>query len=537
MSTYESLSSLKGETALKKEQELFGELFARLRDAVLNRMFDLRPERAMRRRIYLIVLLLISGFLIALSHPNYSLGLWTGHLREIFQYSFNPTYAAGFPGNPYSNFAIFVWRAFTDPYTMQYLPVLLAPFFIALQSAALYLADVFELEDIRVARKFVSEVALSGSDETIRISQGEITEESRLSPNYLIGGPGKVVVDLDSAVLFEKPDGTPRVIGPTAKEPGSMATLEGFERFRQAIDLRDHFIELRDQNEKSPSVMGRSLDGIPVVATDVRLMFSVYRNGKTPTPLSPYPFSPRAIEQLVYNSTSRVTPDQPNPSSYEFSWINNMIGLVRGELGKFMSQRNLTEYLASIGKPELERARAQEVDIAEQARQHTVPAEEAPQLREVNPAPEFTPRSQVTSLFSQFTEKFSGSARQRGVELHWIGVGTWRTPIESIPEKHLEAWKLSHENLARGSEGAMKKHEKEAILQRTVALIQDVPVGVYHKLKDNDQDRTKAMRSLLLAYQQQLHEAAESMRSRGEAVPPHIEDALRHINSLFGHVI
>ena len=525
MTTVASVSPL-GETALQKEQELFGELFARLRDAFLNRIFDLRPNRAARRRWYLIFLFLFTAFLITLTHENYSIGRWAQHIQDIFLYLLNPLFAANFVGNPYENFLRFVWRAFTDPYTLQYLPILLASFFIALQSAALYLADVFELEDVRVARRFVRGVALSGSNETIRITQGDISEESRELPTYLIGGPGKVVVDLDSVALFEKPDGTPRVIGPTGKEPGGSATLEGFERFRQAIDIRDHYADL--------SVTSRSRDGIPVTATDVHMMFSVHRGGKKAAAEFPYPFNEKAVQQLIYKALSRVTPDLINPSTHEFSWIGNMIALIRSELGGFMSQHNLTEYLASIGMPEFERAKAQEATIAEQARQLSVPVEEVPKAQEVRPAPDFTPRREITNLFSQFAQKFSDTARDRGVELHWIGVGTWKTSVEIVPEKHLEAWKLSQDNLLRESKDALDKWEKDAIIQKMLILIQDVPVAAYQKATGDEREHNNAMKSLLLAYRQQLVEAAEFMQAKGERVSPGIVQAMKIITEAMG---
>lgn len=505
------------ETALQKELELFGELFARLRDTFLNRVFDLKPERAARRRAYLILLFFFVGFLITLTHDNYSLGRWAQYARDIFLYLFNPVYAANYVGNPFENFLRFAWAAFTDPYTLQYVPILLASFFIALQSAALYLADVFELEDVRVARRFVRAVALSGSNDIIRISQGEISEQSRESPTFLIGGPGRVIVDLDSAALFEKPDGTPRVIGPTAR-----ATLEGFERFRQAIDVRDHYADLQ--------VQSRSRDGIPVTATDVRMMFSVHRDNKKPTEF-PYPFSEKAIKQLVYQAASRVTPELPNPSTHEFSWIHNMIGLISSELSGFMSQHNLTEYLASIGAPEYERAKAQEAMIAAQASQLNIPAEDDPKAQVVT---EFTPRREISNLFGQFAKKFSDRARERGVELHWIGVGTWKTPAEIVPEKHLEAWKLSQENLFRESPGVLERLEKEAIVQKMVTLIQDVPVAAYQKAASDEREHINAMKTLLLAYRQQLVEAAEFMEEKGETVPPNIVQAINIIAKTMG---
>jgi hypothetical protein len=73
-----------GESPLQKEQKLFRELFSRLIDAFLNRIFDLRPEKAARRRVYLIFLFLISGFLISLRF--YPLPMWAKYVQDIFSY-------------------------------------------------------------------------------------------------------------------------------------------------------------------------------------------------------------------------------------------------------------------------------------------------------------------------------------------------------------------------------------------------------------------------------------------------------------------
>jgi hypothetical protein len=516
-----------GESNLKKELRLFSELFSRLIDAILNRMFDLRPEKASRRLWYLFVLFVIAVFLISLLY--FPLAWWTQRFRDIFSYLLNPDFAASYPGNPFKNLIILSAQAFTDPRIFQYFPIFLASFFIALQCAALYLADIFELDYVQVARRFIWAVALSGSEEVIRVSQGEVADEYRLSPAYLIGGPGKVIVDLDSVSLFEKPDGTPRVIGPTSKESHGRASLEGFERFRQAIDTRDQYVDL--------SVKSRSLDGIVVSATDVRLMFSIYRGGAKPSVEQPYPFSKEAVEQIIYKATSRVTPELAYPSTYEFSWVNKMISLIRSELGKFMGRHRLSAYLASIGMPEIAKLKQREDAIVEQAQKLTQSEQGFLGLLEQKTVPEFQPRYKITNLFTKFADEFTKKAQSSGVELHWIGVGTWKTPTGLIPEKHLEAWKLSNDNLYRESEEVLRDLEKEAILQKMVSLIQDVPVAAYLNTSSVDRENKKAMRSLLIAYHQQLLEAIEFMRSRGEAVPPSIEEAVAHINNMFGHFL
>jgi len=529
------LGSTTAETTLQKELRLFNELFSRLVNAFLNRIFDLRPEKAARRLWYLIVLFLVSGFLISLR--LFPLYLWGQHVQDIFVYLLKSPYPQYFPGNPFVNLFGFIDQVFTDPRIFQYFPIFLASFFIALQCAALYLTDIFELEHASVARKFIWGVALSGSEENVRVSHGDIPDEHRQSPTYLIGGPGKVIVDLDSVSLFEKPDGTPHVIGSTGKEPRGRAALEGFERFRQAIDTRDHYVDLRDQDPRSRSVESRSLDGIRIIATDVRLMFSIYRGGAKPSGENPYPFSKEAAEQIIYQATSRVTPELPNPSTYEFSWINKMIGLIRSELVAFMSKHKLTAYLAGIGTPEFEKFKRREEAIVEQAQKLTQSEHDFLLPKEQKTPPEFQSRYKITNLFTQFADEFTKKARSSGVELHWIGVGTWKTPAEIVPEKHLEAWKLSNENLYRESSEVLGQLEKEAILQKTIVLIQDVPIAARLKATSDEKEHKKATRSLLLAYHQQLLEAAEFMRAKGEAVPPNIEEAIAHINNMFGHFL
>jgi len=571
------------ENATQREQRMFSELFDRLINALLNRLFDLSPRSATRRMSYLTVIFLLVGILITLSY--YPLNLWIDRIREILWYLLNSTYAVSYVGNPFTKFTDLAIKAITDAHVLQYFPIFLAPFFIALHLAALYLADIFELEDVAVARSFVREVALSGSDETIHISQGTIAEQDRQSPNYLIGGPGKVIVELDSVALFEKADGTPHVIGPTGKEPGGKAVIDGFERFRQAIDIRNHHVDL--------SVTSRSLDGMPIMATDVRLMFSIDRGDNNPQQSAeyPYPFNPKAIERIVYSSTSKVTPDQKNPSKYEFVWTPKMLSLIRGRLSAFMSEKNLAEYLASIGMPEFEKLQKREDDIANDVRQLTQPDDESFKAKTLKPLPDFTPRHKVTNLFAQFTE----TAHINGVELHWIGVGTWKTALEKdiVSEKHLDAWELSQSNLKSGNLEALNKAESEAIFKKMEELIKAVPItafdnlfnefkqtkkgknasrrkdGGHHKAENfvlnvnkgefedsilealdyyiehkeekkpetehiNNLDHSNDMRTLLLEYRNQFMETIEFMRAKKEAVPPKLIEAVVYIEKQMG---
>lgn len=520
-------------TPLQEEISRFEETFSLLIDLFLNRIFDLKPQKASNRMKYLTFLFIMSGFVISMiASPEHSLSQWISHAQALFLYLFNQDIAreAANQGKNYVNeFIVFTQDALTNPQTLQYLPILLASFFIAQYSAALYLADIFELNDISVARKFITEVALTGSDEVIRISAGEILAEHRQSPNYLIGGPGKVIVDLDSVALFEKPDGTPHVIGPTGSESKGRATLEGFERYRQSIDLREHFAPLRDQDEKSRSISSRSLDGIPVSAVDVQIIFSIFRDNKKPTNELQYPYSQKAVEDLIYKSSSKVTPDLSQSSSYSFIWENVATGMIRGELSKFMSERNLAEYLASYGTPEVQKAKDRETAIALE-KQRVLPAfETAPSAEPVLDAPPFMSRDKIMDLFNQFSSNFAKTASKRGIEFTWTGLGTWKTPMEIVTEMHIEAWKLSKENILRGDNEYIIRKGLEAGLQTSLAMIQSVPLEIYQDLIQTSPRRDEVASSLLEEYQRQLSDVKDSLERNNRRIPPTLIAAIAYL--------
>ncbi len=343
-------SRSQAETQLQKEGRLFREQLKRVANCALNKTFDLTVNGSRRRNRSLILLFITLGIFFTLR--AHSLADWGNELSLVLQYMFNPSIAEVSRDTP-TQFFEFTFGAIFAPRTLRYLPVFILPFVIALRSAAIYLADIFEIENPNIAQDFIMQVALTGSRNKIRIGNGEVLESDRKLPIYLIGGPGQVVVELDTAALFEKPNGQPRVIGPTVK---GKANLEGFERFREAIDLRDQYTD-------PMAVKSRSLDGIPVTAQDVRLLFSVARGNQERSAMNPHPFSEKAIEKLVYGQVSRVVMTGPYPSEPSSSWTGTVSGLIRSELGGFMSRHRLADYLASIGSPEVEKARQREEQI------------------------------------------------------------------------------------------------------------------------------------------------------------------------------
>ena len=513
---------------LQYESEILAQNIRRVRDHFLNSTFDLTLEGAQSRKRTLIILFLVAGFLIALfTHP---IGDWIIALRNLFIWALNPLVRQSFTTNPVSDLIVLAVGSVSNLF--RYFAILVFPYWAAVHAASLFLADIFE-KPTEIARTFIGQVALGGAGETIQIRDGEFIDKE-LSRIYAIGGPGFVSVDRNSAAIFEKPDGRPHVIGPTVYGD---VRLDGFERFRSVIDLRDQHIDMRDLANRE--VVSRSLDGIPVSAIDVSMRFSVWRGVEKPRSLTdPNPFKDdQVIQDLVYNQELPVAkvpkprdtpPDIPSPVGASAS------EMIRSELARFMSERRLSEFLASYGAVEVQAAREQTQSILQKTQEVIPPGEPAPEINEPGEAPSFTPRSDISA---RFNEGFTLDANRRGLQLEWLGVGTWKTPANIVPEHHLEAWKLSLDNDARGSEGAIEQVARDAQHFKTIQIVQNAPLARFRDiLQAPGMKHREATKRLLVSYLEQLTEARELMSrkdtDRMRADLPRVEDAIDYITDL-----
>jgi hypothetical protein len=372
-------------------------------------------------------------------------------------------------------FSVDVWR---------HLIVLALGLWVGLRMASIYLDDIFELNNVYTAEHFLREAVFPGPYHMITIKDGDVAPHDQDSPVYKIGGPGVVDVHMENVALFEKVDGRPHVIEPSRSR---MEVLEGFERLRAVIDLRDQVLEL-------PVVEGRTQDGIPVQAQDVRLVFSVYRGEQQPgegkTYTDPMPFDKQAVEALVYKQGTG-------------SWYNAMRGLIISELRDFISRHTLSEFLSNADPKK--------------------------------PGSEFVPRDQLTQLFYDFTHGFSRRAAERGVQLSWIGVGTWVTPSEIIPSRHLDAWKLSSENRARRNPGILEGIRKEARTAELLHLVDDL-LANFHRWSAGEEKLPEKMmiRKLLLLYRERLRHAQELYAAADGPDQPDVDEVLRYLSFVTG---
>ena len=261
----------------------------------------------------------------AASYRRISLLLIGGSVWAILAYILHPFVPNS---DPMLSFLLYPFRALCAANVFKHVLIGAFVFWLAYRTAGIYLDDIFELNNIRITERFIRQSAFASQYDVLEIKDGDVSLNDQKSPIFLIGGPGKVRVYLENAALFEQLGGMPNVIGPTtskssknarsdqpvgnsilARSRGLLAAMirfdrdqygnkkdgarviSSFERIRRVIDLRDQVQEI--------SVNARTRDGIPVQVKNMRVIYSVRRDGQEPTLERPYPFNQEAVESLV----------------------------------------------------------------------------------------------------------------------------------------------------------------------------------------------------------------------------------------------
>lgn len=372
---------------------------------------------------------------------------------------------------------------------LKYVPMLMVVNSIARMMAAKYLADIYEIENEEMADNFIEHVTFGqGGGPLLVIEDGEIEEKDEHSQLILIGGPGRIQVNLDSAALLEKVDGTPEVIYPKK----GFWQLGSFERIREIGDSdtlgeREYaIINLREQRIKNLRVMARTKDGIPVEARDVKIKFSVLKDDN-----DDFLCEEKAIRALVYQQTT-ITPEEKIVGGVGFPWNTTIIPLVITEIEKVISSHTADEIAVGIGQKELE-INADIEKTAAQARVDVTGKHALPTAAKNAAAVAVASREKINSRF--YEDPFKSKAAAMGVHVTWIDIGTWQ-PIGSIREKIRNTWDMARENLKKHGIVKKMRHNRETL--ETLSLIDAVinpPYGSLNLANDPKEKQAAAMRN------------------------------------------
>ncbi|HWQ05389.1 MAG TPA: hypothetical protein VN452_08540 [Longilinea sp.] len=480
--------------------------------------------------------------------------------------------------------------------TLSRLITFFVPAWLAIEIAAIYLMDIFELPKSSIGREFISRAAFAFPQMEMLVINNEALSRKQLDlPVIRIGGPSLVQVNVEFVAVFERINGAFHPISPNlriqkhtrpfpqkiidflaryfsvfvesssdnpnrpARPNGTLgkqqylpaiSTLDGFERLRQIIDLRDQTACF--------SIEARTNDGILINVKDLRLIFSVWRGVDQTSLGRPYPFRRQAVYSLTYqNSLGEL-------------WSFTMQRLVQEELIRFISEHTLGELLAAIGEPEIQRQVAMENAIhrkiwsnrryVRSRRMHSQPLfphrpknyhksiplpfrehKHARQPRfqrfysftsaQFPVAPNFIPRPQLSNFFRNFANGFPERARIHGVRLEWIDIGSFSTNEQVILNQHIEAWRITAENLVRGSSQVLDELRRQSTNQEITSMLQSMPILSFVQLQKQKVKTEDAIFELVGMYSAVLKSARENLRNQGKPMPVGLENAFSAIRT------
>lgn len=465
---------------------------------------------------HILELTLVTARLRGLVTFGFLLFLWTvyGFVRHPFPNLGGALVGLLVPANvpegisPFAYLLVPILRAYFSPDVLVHVIAMVLPFFLALEFAAIYQADIYELPRVGIARKFIFQSSFGIPDyQTLRITDETIGPDQKRSPMILIGGPGVVSPNLEYAVVFERPDGSPHFI--RAGMPKSQRTLIGFERLRRIIDTRDHTFHY-------DSLVGRTKDGIKINIQDINLLFSIWRSSTNNPIEQPYPAYRRDVYWLTYH--------QPTEK-----WSLAMTELVEEHMLRFIQQNNFGSLLAAVGEPEIRRQIDLETTIQgeswrEPLRRPLIFIFHREMPRQA-PVPDFVPRPQLSNFFRGFTQEFPLAARQRGLRLEWINVGTWQTPEAIILDQHVEAWQKTTENLARGNPRVLDEVRNQARIREYTRIIQQNILLSYARFASQGFSDERIIYEMLKLYEEKLSFIRSKYLQQNRPVPPSLNTA------------
>jgi hypothetical protein len=396
--------------------------------------------------------------------------------------------------------ALNVTSYFFSPSALMHILPIIAGLWLGIRIGSHYLADLYEPGSFSNVNRYLRSALWGLHYETIQIRSNGLDEIDAASPLLRIGGPGYLDIHLGFAAIVESRERQPIIYG-----AGNRRFIRGFERLRDVVDLRD---QLR-QIDKIRAV---TRDGIEVYARDAQMVFRVYSGAQPRSLTNPYPYTNDALIRLVYNHP--VTRDGVQ------KWDSILPDLVRQEICAFVGSLTLEEFLALQPVPS-------------PASQELLPQKNPAEPRSANGI--HIPRRQLTERFH--TSAVRRRLRENGLELAWVGVGTWQIhaqrpiePLSTDPGKTIIAtWRDLQRAQAHRSPQYLERYRKHRFNQTCIHLLQTV-INTWENDELHGPYRNWA---LLRVFYEQFDLIGQSLIGGSEVEPPlDYQTMLNHLKSI-----
>lgn len=341
----------------------------------------------------------------------------------------------------------------SEVFSAKYFGHLIATFlsiWIGLRAASLAQSAIYSLDSVGKSQNHILANAFGLFHKEVDLQNTDTANKNIVFRN--IGGPAKLIIPMESAVILESSWGTLRSAGPQE----SLTELAGFERSRLIIDLRDQVVDI--------NLSARTKDGVRTKVEGARAVFSISRGAKEASLSNPYPFSKQAALRIA-----RQIENIPGASNNQSS-MGNPVGhhggrFIEQELQAFIGEFWLGELLAAPKEQSLE---------IEGGQSHL-----------------FLARDLIRKQFIEYSRK---RAIEQGIQINWIDIGTWK--VDELAQGILQDYQDENvDQLSFLEENPLEQSKNEEINRLLTELVK---VDSQNNLAANNNENIQSQ--MLAAY-------------------------------------
>jgi hypothetical protein len=385
----------------------------------------------------------------------------------------------------------------------------------------------------------------------LSIRNGTISKNKPHQTLQTVGGPGYVVIDKNSAAVFEQPNGDFLILRDSSGCYHGRHYIEPFTKLRQVFDLRP-------QSSTIASISSRTKDGIVVKVEDMELSYGLSK---------PIPKKMQGVDQILPTAAAKTITSAVHNLTYTqengtLFWKEKFPEEITESINSIINRNSLLEILTKLENHQLfptskntqnERSFISPVQSRRVAQNNTKVVMVDPLIPFSPPVdlqPPFNlhilvesekiPAGNILSGFwsqnnslenNKYFSNFTGSRQpyKNNLWLEWKKTGKWTLPLEIMHVLQTVTFKDTMKELCKITPERIALENEHRQVQAALQLVRNTPIQTFSRVKADNTDRLTSISLLIGDYLTQLLLAKEDLIHKGCVPPAALENAITHI--------
>ncbi len=423
----------------------------------------------------------------------------------------------------------------------------------ALSTAGRYGAQIHSPLNQFATRQYIRHNCLIGIQlPTISIRNGTISKNKPHQSLQTVGGPGYVVIDKNSAAIFEKPNGDFLILRDSSDCHSGRYYIEPFTKLRLVFDLRPQTATIKQ-------ISSRTKDGIPVKIEDMELSYGLTKPITRKLQGVDQILSTAAVKSIT-SAVHNLTYTQENGS---FVWKEKFPDEITDSINEIFFRNSLLEILIQLENHQLfpsSRNKQQDrkfntpipgrhilknnsgVVFDDPIIPFSPPIDLQPPFHvHIIAEPEKISAGSIsTGYWNQYNSpekniyfsNFKGNKqpdRKNTLWLEWKKSGNWTFPLNIMHVLQTDTFRDSMKELCKITPERMALNYEREQVRAALHLVRNTPIQTFNRAKADNTDRQTSISLLLGDYLTQLLFAKEELIQKGHVPPASLENAITHI--------